>query len=137
MREDCTALHSGKVRHINNDCVKPLLQQMLGNLPQKSLDVEPSRRDRPHRIVGPPLPIEPIACPCRIPSHGRHAGFDPPCGALCERTIALGGGVDAELSTPGLLVTGLSHSVPGARDPSIQPERRTSASNPPTALAVP
>jgi len=75
MREDCTALYSGKARQINNDFVEPLFQQMLGNLPQKGLDVEPSRRDRPYRIVGPPLPIDPIACPCRITSQGPHTVF--------------------------------------------------------------
>jgi hypothetical protein len=75
MREDCTALYSGKARHINNDFVEPLFQQMLGNLPQKGLDVEPSRRDRPHRIIGPPLPIDPIACPGRITAQGPHTVF--------------------------------------------------------------
>src|SRR5512145_1442763 len=55
MREDGTALRGGKACQINNDGVEPLLQQMLSNLPEKGLDDEPSRRDRPHRIVGSPL----------------------------------------------------------------------------------
>jgi hypothetical protein len=137
MREDRTALRGGKAYQINDDGVEPLLQQVLGNLPQKGWDVEPSRRDRTHRIIGPPLPINPIACPCRITPQGPHTVFQPQGGALFERTIALGGRVDAELSTPSLLVTGLSHNVPGARDPSIQPARCTGASNPPAARAVP
>ncbi len=41
---------------------------LLINLPQKRLDVEPSRRDRSHRIVGHPLRIDPVAHPCRITS---------------------------------------------------------------------
>ena len=36
MREDGTALRGGKAGQINNDGVEPLLQQMLGNLPQKA-----------------------------------------------------------------------------------------------------
>ena len=68
MCEDGAALHGGKVGQINNHLVEPLLQQMPGNLPQKGLDVEPSRRDRPHRIVGDPLLINLIACPRRITS---------------------------------------------------------------------
>jgi len=72
MREDGTALPCSEVCQINDHLVEPLLQQMLGNLPQKGLDVEPSRRDRAHRIVGPPLPINPIACPRRITSQWPH-----------------------------------------------------------------
>jgi|SoiMethySBSTD1v2_1073268.scaffolds.fasta_scaffold1301796_1 hypothetical protein len=104
MHEDGTALCCGKACQINNDCIEPLLQQMLGNLPQKGLDVEPSHRDRPHRIVGPPLPIHPIACPGRIMAQWPHPLFSPQGGALFERAVALGGGVDAELSTPDLFV---------------------------------
>ena len=68
MRADSTALRGGKVCQINDDGVEPLLQQRLGNLPQKGLDVEPSRRARSHRIVDLPLPIKPIAGLCRITS---------------------------------------------------------------------
>ena len=100
MREDGAALHCGKVGQINDHPVEPLLQQMLGNLPQKGLDVEPSRWDKAHRIVGPPLPIDPSACPRRITSQWPHTVFQPQGCALFEGAVALGGGVDAELSTP-------------------------------------
>jgi hypothetical protein len=75
MREDSAALHGGKVCQINDHLIEPLLQQMLCNLPQKGLDVEPSRRDRTHRIVDPPLPINPIACPRRITPQWPHTLF--------------------------------------------------------------
>src|SRR5712691_3842741 len=60
MREYGATLRRGKACQINDHFVETLLQQMLINLPQKRPDVESPSGDRPHRIVGHPLSIDPV-----------------------------------------------------------------------------
>jgi hypothetical protein len=75
MHEDGVALRGGKVGQIDDHLVEAALPQMFINLPQKRLDVEPSRGDRSHRIVGHPLRIDPVTSPRWITSQWPHPLF--------------------------------------------------------------
>ena len=73
MREDGATLHHGKACQINDYSVETLLQQMLINLAQKRSEIESPSGDWPHRIVGHPLCIGPVAHTCRISLQRHHS----------------------------------------------------------------